>query len=89
MTASRRPGLRPTSASQLSNPESTWSREINQTVATTHSAEPETRQNAAAAAARRCGEMLIDLLKSLWASWCENCTAYWIGAHPGVWGVRK
>lgn len=63
----------------------------NMNAATTHSPVTKTRQNAAAAVLRRCGEMLIDGLKSMCAWCCDpmTCNAYWIGANPAIWGVRK
>ena len=35
--------------------------------------------------------LLIDSLKGLSAAWRDpmTCNAYWIGAHPAVWGNRK
>ena len=61
----------------------------NINAASTRSPVSKTRHDAAAAVLRRCGEMLIDLLKSVWASWCEVCSGYWIGANPAIWGIRK
>ena len=46
-----------------------------------------TRQKMAAAILRLCGEML----KGINAAWCDPMTsnAYWIGANPDMWDVRK
>lgn len=61
------------------------------TAAITHSPVTKPRQNAAIAVLRRCGEMLIDVLKSMSAAWCDpmTCSAYWIGADPTIGGVRN
>lgn len=63
----------------------------NTNASTTRSPVTKTREFAATAMLRRCGEMLINGLKSVGAAWCDpmTCNAYWIGAHPGIWGVRK
>ena len=63
----------------------------NTNAATTRSPLTKNRQNVATAILRRCAEMLIDGLKFVGATWCDpmTCNAYWIGANPGTWGVRK
>ena len=63
----------------------------NMTAATTHSPVTKIRHDATAAVVRRCAEMLIDGLKGMSAAWCDpmTCNAYWIGANPAIWGVRK
>ena len=61
------------------------------TTATTQSPVTKTRLNRAPAVLRRCGDLLVGGLKSMSAAWCDpmTCNAYWIGAHPAVWGNRK